>query len=38
MSHPFRTDPALDAMIEAEVAEALRPYEEQGFYTAEDLD
>jgi hypothetical protein len=38
MNRPVRTDPAADAMIDAEVAAALRPYEAEGYYTAEELD
>lgn len=38
MSDPVRTDPTLDAMIDAEVTAALRPYEAEGYYTADELD
>jgi len=38
MNRPVRADPAVDAMIDAEVAAALQPYEAEGYYTAEELD
>jgi hypothetical protein len=37
MSRAIKTNPAVEAMIEAEVREALRPYEEAGVYPPEVL-
>ncbi len=38
MTRAATPDPSLDSLIEAEVTEAVRPYEDAGVYSAEDLD
>jgi hypothetical protein len=38
MTRAVKTDPTLDAMIEAEVREALRPYEDARVYPPEVLE